>query len=73
MVLKPQIKHEVETSMKEKLDAIEDIIEGEKKKSRDCKSAIKKRMNSLFDLLNGEDINSEEEELALGGNDADGK
>lgn len=70
-----QIKSEVNVTMlQEKLDAIDEAVENEKKKSRDCKSAIKQRIDSLLEVLNGEtEENSEEEDLDLGGNNADGK
>lgn len=65
---------EVETSMQKKLHEIEEEVEIEKKKSQDCRDAIKKSIDSLCDLLNGEDILEEiSPVLNPGGNDADGK
>jgi len=65
---------EVETSMKKTLHEIEEEVQIEKKKSQDCRDAIKKSIDSLCDLLNGEDILEEKSPvLNPGGNDADGK
>ncbi len=60
--------------MEKKLHEIEEEVELEKKKSQDCRDAIKKSIDSLCDLLNGEDILEETSPvLNPGGNDADGK
>jgi len=65
--------------MEKKLHEIEEEVELEKKKSEECKSAIKKHLDSVCILLNG-DEDSEDEKvetlepvLDLGGNDDDGK
>jgi hypothetical protein len=72
-------KREVETSMLDKIRQIEEEVEIEKQKSRDCQSAIKKSIVSLRGLLNGEEPSEEEEAeaqelvLGLGGNNDDSK
>lgn len=44
-----------------KLQEMEEAVEVEKGKSRDCRSAIKKSIDSLCALLNGEELSEENE------------
>ena len=71
---------EVVTSMKDKLQTIEEEVALEKKKTKDCRSVIKKRFDSLYKLLRSSEELSEETEaealepaLILGGSDDDRK
>ncbi len=70
----------VVTSMKDKLQAIEEEVEIEKKKTKDCRSVIRKSFDSLHKLLiDSEELLQESETevsepvLTLGGSDDDGK
>ncbi len=61
MDINTQLKKEVATSMKTKLQQIEEDVQVEKEKGQDCRSAIKKSIDSLCELLNGKELSEEEE------------
>ncbi len=71
---------EVVTSMKDKLQAIEEDVAIEKKKTKDCRTVIKKSFDSLYELLNNSEELLDEAQtevlepvLILGGPDDDRK
>ncbi len=60
MVINTNFEKEVATSMRTKLQQIDDDVKIEKEKVKDCRSAIKKSITSLCELLNGEELSEEE-------------
>jgi len=64
MVINTHFKKE--TSMRTRLQKIEDDVQIEKEKGRHCRSVIKKNIDSLCELLNGEELSEEEKVETLG-------